>query len=98
MDFTTNLTHCGGPDSVPEELVAEVSDLLKPEVVEQMRPKIQGINSGAGITRFSIQMMEEYGLSKAGYEFFTGSEDDCFSTFEDAAANKEWVIVPLWKP
>ncbi|WP_204378454.1 glycine betaine ABC transporter substrate-binding protein [Agaribacterium haliotis] len=88
----------GVPDYVPEKLVAEVADLLKPEVIEQMRPKIQGINPGAGITRFSIQMMDEYGLSKAGYEFFTGSERDCFSAFEDAVANKEWVIVPLWKP
>lgn len=88
----------GVPDYVPEEMIAEVADLLKPEVVEKMRPKIQGINPGAGITRFSIQMMEEYGLSKAGYEFFTGSEDDCFNAFEDAVANKEWVIVPLWKP
>ncbi|MBU2897893.1 glycine betaine ABC transporter substrate-binding protein [Vibrio hepatarius] len=88
----------GVPDYVPKDMVSEVVDLLKPEVVKKMIPKIQGINPGAGITRFSIRMMEEYGLSKAGYKFFTGSEDDCLSAFEDAVANKKWVIVPLWKP
>lgn len=88
----------GVPDYVPEEVVSEVMDLLKPEVVDKMIPKIQGINPSAGITRFSIKMMDEYGLSKAGYAFYTGNEDDCFRAFESAVANKEWVIVPLWKP
>lgn len=88
----------GVPDYVPVEAVSEVADLLKPEVVKKMIPKIQGINPGAGITRFSIQMMDEYGLSQAGYAFFPGTEEDCFSAFETAVANKEWVIVPLWKP
>lgn len=88
----------GVPDYVPEEAVFEVADLLKPEVIEKMNSTIQGINPGAGITRFSIQMMKEYGLSDAGYEFFPGSEDDCFNAFESAVANNEWVVVPLWKP
>ncbi|MDG3088565.1 glycine betaine ABC transporter substrate-binding protein [Vibrio hannami] len=90
--------HWGVPGYVPEDEVSEVADLVKPEVADKMISKIQGINSGAGITRFSIKMMEEYGLSDAGYEFFTGTEDDCFNAFENAVANEEWVIVPLWKP
>lgn len=88
----------GVPDYVPLEAVASVSDLLKPDVKAKMRKHLQGINSGAGITRFSIKMMEEYGLNDAGYDFSPGSEEDCFSYFEDAVANKEWVVVPLWKP
>ncbi|WP_210472734.1 glycine betaine ABC transporter substrate-binding protein [Vibrio crassostreae] len=88
----------GVPDYVPEEAVSEIADLLKPEVADKMNAKIQGINPGAGITRFSIQMMKEYGLSGSGYEFFSGSEADCFDAFESAVANKEWVVVPLWKP
>ena len=43
-------------------------------------------------------MMDAYGLSHAGYTFHTGSEEDCFAAFEQAVENKEWVIVPLWKP
>jgi glycine betaine/proline transport system substrate-binding protein len=88
----------GVPDYVPTEDVAEVTDLLKPDVVKKMKKDIQGINPGAGITRFSIKMMEEYGLNDAGYAFHTGTEDACFSAFEQAVENKEWFIVPLWKP
>ncbi|MGF1905734.1 glycine betaine ABC transporter substrate-binding protein [Aliivibrio salmonicida] len=88
----------GVPDYIPEESVSEINDLLKPEVLSCMNKKIQGINPGAGITRFSIKMMDAYGLSHAGYTFHTGSEEDCFAAFEQAVENKEWVIVPLWKP
>lgn len=88
----------GIPDYVPESVVAEVSDLLKPDVVAKMKSDIQGINPGAGITRFSKKMMDEYGLSNVGYKFHTGTEEDCFGAFERAVANNEWLIVPLWKP
>jgi glycine betaine/proline transport system substrate-binding protein len=88
----------GVPDYIPESMVSEVTDLMKPEVVDKMNSKIQGINPGAGITRFSIKMMEEYNLSSVGYQFFPGTEEDCFTTFEQAVANKEWLVVPLWKP
>lgn len=88
----------GVPNYVPAEAVSEIADLLKPEVAEKMKSDIQGINAGAGITRFSIKMMDAYGLNNAGYEFHTGTEEACFSTFENAVEHKEWVIVPLWKP
>lgn len=88
----------GVPDYIPAEDVSEVADLLKPNVIEKMTKDIQGITPGAGITRFSIKMLEEYGLSDEGYKFHTGTEEDCFTTFEKAVENKEWIIVPLWKP
>jgi glycine betaine/proline transport system substrate-binding protein len=88
----------GVPHYIPVEELAEVSDLLKPNVIQKMKHDIQGINPGAGITRFSIKMMGEYGLNAAGYRFHAGTEEDCFSTFEQAVKNKEWVVVPLWKP
>lgn len=88
----------GVPGYVPASEVSQVSDLVKPEVVNKMNTTIQGINPGAGITRFSIKMMDEYQLSDAGYEFLTGTEEDCFSAFEQAVANNEWLVVPLWKP
>ncbi len=88
----------GVPDYVPEEVVSQISDLLKPEVVKRTNKHIQGINPGAGITRFSIEMMDQYGLSDVGYHFHSGSEEDCFGAYERAVENNEWVIVPLWKP
>ena len=59
---------------------------------------IQGINSGAGISRFSSKMIDEYELGDAGYRFHTGTEEDCFGTFERAVDSGAWVVVPLWKP
>lgn len=88
----------GVPDYVPASDVSKVEDLLKPSVIERMSPLIQGINPGAGISRFSTAMMAEYGLTQAGYHFNTGTEADCFERFEEGYANKEWLIVPLWHP
>ncbi len=88
----------GVPDYIPEEVISEVSDLLKPEVLAKMTKRIQGINAGAGISRFSAKMIQDYNLGEAGYSFHTGTEEDCFGTFERAVANKEWIVVPLWKP
>jgi hypothetical protein len=43
----------GVPDYVPETVVQTIQDLLKPDVAAKMRKQIQGINPGAGISRFS---------------------------------------------
>ena len=52
----------------------EVADLLREPALERMERLIQGINPGAGISRFSAAMVVEYGLGAAGYEFRTGTE------------------------
>jgi len=88
----------GVPDYIPESEVSTISDLLKPAVKEKMTPTIQGIGAGAGITRFSIRMMDEYTLTDAGYKFKTGTQEQCVAAFEDAVAEKRWIIVPLWHP
>lgn len=88
----------GVPDYVPADVVGSVADLLKPEVRQRMTPLIQGIGPGAGITRFSLRMMDEYGLSAAGYRFQTGTQQQCFDAFEQAVAAQRWVVVPLWHP
>jgi len=88
----------GVPDYVPVEDVEEVSDLLKPDIAAKMERLIQGINPGAGISRFSKTMINEYGLAELGYHFNPGSEQDCFGRFIDAHAEKRWIVVPLWHP
>lgn len=88
----------GVPDYVPENAVSHIEDLLKPEVKQRMRPMIQGIGEGAGITRFSKNIMREYQLTAAGYQFRTGTQADCVAAFESAVSVKEWVVVPLWHP
>jgi glycine betaine/proline transport system substrate-binding protein len=49
-----------------------------------MAKTIQGINPGAGISRFSQEMIVAYGLDKEGYSFRPGTQQECFSAFEDA--------------
>jgi glycine betaine/proline transport system substrate-binding protein len=88
----------GVPDYVPATEVASVADLLRAPALERMDRLIQGINPGAGISRFSKAIVEQYGLEAAGYWFATGTESDCFDRFEAAVAEKRWVIVPLWHP
>jgi glycine betaine/proline transport system substrate-binding protein len=88
----------GVPDYVPQEVVATLADLQKPEVATRMAKTIQGINPGAGISRFSLEIMARYRLDQAGYTFRHGSLHDCVSAFEQAVARRDWVIVPLWQP
>lgn len=88
----------GVPDYVSEADVASIDDLRKPEVRARMHPLIQGIGLGAGITRFSLKIMDEYGLSDAGYQFRTGTQDDCVDAFEALYRQGHWGIVPLWHP
>lgn len=88
----------GVPDYVPQDKVASIADLLQPEVAERMTRLIQGINPGAGISRFSREIVRQYGLDSLGYHFENGSEADCFNRFEEAVARGEWLVVPLWHP
>ncbi|GBQ91334.1 proline/glycine betaine ABC transporter substrate-binding periplasmic protein [Acetobacter nitrogenifigens DSM 23921 = NBRC 105050] len=88
----------GVPDYVPENAVGSIHDLLGPLAMGRMEKLIQGINPGAGISRFSHRIVEEYGLGAAGYHFETGTEDQCFGRFEAAVAEKRWVVIPLWHP
>lgn len=88
----------GVPDHVPASKVSAIQDLVLPDVRAHMHPVIQGIGPGAGITRFSRQAMQAYRLDEAGYRFQTGSEEDCFTAFEEAVAAQQWRVVPLWHP
>lgn len=88
----------GVPEYVPEDDVGEVSDLLRGPAIERMERLIQGINPGAGISRFSAAIVEQYGLSTAGYTFATGTEAQCFERYVAAVADRRWVVVPLWQP
>jgi len=47
-----------------------------------MSRRIQGINPGASISRFSKAMVTEESLDAEGYFFEQGSEADCFNRFE----------------
>ncbi|MEX3969861.1 glycine betaine ABC transporter substrate-binding protein [Paraburkholderia caribensis] len=88
----------GVPDYVPESAVSSISDLKRPDVSGKMTKHIQGINPGAGISRFSREIIAQYGLADAGYHFDNGTLDDCVHAFEQAVAERRWVVIPLWTP
>lgn len=88
----------GVPDYVPEAAIRTIDDLKKPDVAARMIKHIQGIGPGAGISRFSREIVARHGLGEHGYQFHNGSLDDCVNAFEQAVRHKEWVVVPLWKP
>lgn len=87
----------GVPDYVPAE-IDSVADLLQPLALERVQRRIQGINPGAGISRFSQAMVREYGLDQAGYHWEAGNEAECFDGFEQAVAERRWLVIPLWHP
>jgi glycine betaine/proline transport system substrate-binding protein len=88
----------GVPDYVPQDVLASVDDLKKLEVVSRMDKVIAGINPGAGISRFSAAMIDAYGLREHGYRFEPGTEASCFGKFQQAVANRRWLVIPLWSP
>ena len=88
----------GVPEYVPAQEVASVMDLLAPTVRARMTSELVGIGPGAGITRFSIEMMSHYRLTQAGYTFTPSSPAACIAAFEAAVAERRWVVVPLWVP
>lgn len=88
----------GVPDYVPVEAVSQVEDLGRPEVVRLMDKRIQGIGPGAGISRFSLEIVRHYRLDEVGYEFHNGTLVECTNYFEQAYVRRRWVVVPLWHP
>ena len=75
----------GVPDYVPEETVRSILDLAKPEVAAKFVRTVQGINPGAGISRFSKEIIAKYGLD---LQFVEGDIPKCTQAFEDAYAKK----------
>jgi glycine betaine/proline transport system substrate-binding protein len=88
----------GVPDYVPEAELSQIAQLSEPQVIKHMNMRIQGIGPGAGISRFSREIIAQYGLTKAGYEFHNGTLIECTSAFERAYSQKQWCVVPLWHP
>lgn len=88
----------GVPNYIPADLVSSVSDLKKPEILAQMNKKIQGIGMGAGISRFSLEIIDSYNLSAYGYRFLSGTLNEFTTSVNDAFSRNQWTIIPIWKP
>lgn len=93
------------PWYVPEAIVPDVPSLADPSVAARFAVDesgntrtLQGINPGAGISRFSQEMIQSYDLASQGWQFKSGAQDDCFGKVARCIQKKEWFIVPLWHP
>ncbi|MFG2302454.1 glycine betaine ABC transporter substrate-binding protein [Actinacidiphila glaucinigra] len=86
------------PPYVPVDEVGEVSDLGRPGIAERMTTAIDGINPGAGISRFSATMVGAYDLDRAGYTFTPGDEEGFIARVNRGIATREWFVIPLWRP
>ncbi len=87
----------GISDRAPQH-IRSVADLADPQVAKLFRKRIQGIGPGAGISRFSRQMVEDYGLAAAGFHFENGTLDDCTNAYLSAENTGELAVIPLWHP
>ncbi|WAB99749.1 hypothetical protein OSW16_08945 [Pseudomonas putida] len=63
-----------------------------------MSRRIQGINPGGGISRFSKALVTQHELEAEGYSFAQGTEADCFNRFGHSYAEQQWAVVPLRHP
>ncbi|MFI9105463.1 glycine betaine ABC transporter substrate-binding protein [Streptomyces fildesensis] len=86
------------PSYVPVDAVSEVADLARSDVATRMTRAIDGINPGAGISRFSAAMVKEYGLDRHRYTFRPGTEHTFVNRVERGIAEREWFVIPIWRP
>ncbi len=86
------------PDYVPAAAVASIADLTKPDVAAKMDRLIRSIGPSAGLSVRSGRAMELYGLPAAGYRLETGDAAGWIANYRAAAAEKRWMVMPLWRP
>ncbi len=86
------------PDYIPEDELGSIEDLKNEEIKEKLDGKIIGIGPGAGLTRRSKQVMEEYGLEDYGYELVISSGSGMTAALKRAIDNDEWIVVTGWSP
>ncbi|MEO1091697.1 MAG: glycine betaine ABC transporter substrate-binding protein [Pseudomonadota bacterium] len=86
------------PAYVPEEDVASIADLTKPEVAERMPDRIVSLPEATGLTAGGRRVMEAYGLEDAGYELVAAPPAEWLGAFRDAIEAEAWVVFPLWQP
>uniref|UniRef100_UPI001CBF2E6A glycine betaine ABC transporter substrate-binding protein n=1 Tax=Chryseobacterium sp. OSA05B TaxID=2862650 RepID=UPI001CBF2E6A len=88
----------GIPDYFAKKGVTSIADLTRREITSIMSKKINGIGMGAGISRFSLEIMDDYGLGDIGFEFITNSPENFNNLVEAQLKARQNFIIPLWHP
>ncbi len=75
--------------------IKSIADI--PNYADQLDRKIIGIEPGAGLTKASLEsVMPAYGLDD--FELVTSSTTAMLAELKGATANKEEIVVTLWRP
>jgi len=85
------------PAYVPEDQLASIADMKKPDVQDKLGGKIQGISAGAGLMQVSKETIDGYGLDD-DYRLITASSAAMTAALKRAIDNKEWIAVTAWSP
>lgn len=83
------------PADIPVATLKTIEDLKKPEVMEKLGGKIQGIDAGAGLMKLSEAAIKTYGLD---YKLLTASDAAMVSALDRAIQRKQWIVVTTWSP
>ncbi len=83
------------PADIPVSTLKTIDDLKKPEVMEKLGGKIQGIDAGAGLMKLSEAAIKTYGLD---YKLMTASDAAMVSALDRAIQRKQWIVVTTWSP
>lgn len=84
------------PAYVPENELASIADMKKPEVQDRLGGTIQGISAGAGLMQVSEETIDGYGLDD--YRLITASSAAMTAALKRAIDNEEWIVVTAWSP
>jgi glycine betaine/proline transport system substrate-binding protein len=86
------------PAYVPEDEVAAVADLKRPEVAERMVKVIRGTAPDSGLVIGSRKIMQAYELEAAGYELSPGKHEQWHAYFEENYRARRWFVMPYFRP
>ncbi len=84
------------PDYIPASEISSIEDLKKPEVMENLKNTIQGIDPGAGLTRLSQEALKTYELSD--YKLQISSEAGMLTSVNRAYRGENWFVATSWSP
>lgn len=84
------------PEYVPEEELASLEDLRKPEVAKKLGSEITGIDPGAGLMQASEKALVEYGIED--YNLIASSGAGMTSAISRAVRRDEWIVATGWSP
>ncbi|MEM6868898.1 MAG: glycine betaine ABC transporter substrate-binding protein [Cyanobacteria bacterium P01_C01_bin.121] len=95
--FQNGISYFAVPDYV-DPSIQSVNDLARPEVAARFSSTIPTIHVGTSMYEKSAQVVADYGLDAVGFEVEPGDSESWRAALEEAVANEEWIVFPLWEP